>query len=245
MTSAEIRMLEENCRLEEDAFGIITQYYELELTKLFTSILSSSNIPHCKVRKLRLSEYPFSTQPSVEFWVEGGFYNESEEKFDFASEFSFNYNVNEGLKFNQSTAGYFGKEDKFQCLRALLISYFITNLSALEAKCNEFSITCSNFIDASKKLKETKNSLQNAIKEYEEGCIKELLSIFKVGMVLLQRPDISYTKCIMSKAQHTITKVTPKYVTMETAGRSDVKISKETLARALFKNEIMIVSRIY
>lgn len=178
----------------------------------------------------------------VEFYFEVGFYNPEENRIDFGSDTSFEYDSKKReLSVNHGCCGSFTKKNIYQFKRAMLIAEVYKNIDDIENAFQKLAEKCSNLLYENDRRSA---DIEYKVKELElaerEKKRKEVIDSIKVNDTLMYIPDC---KCWHSsrlfRTKVTVTKITPKYVVIND-GYNNKRLDKNFVANHILEGYIEV-----
>lgn len=238
-----IKLAELNHQMTCEAFEIIDNLHKEQIEEVFYTLMKDS-FPSLRVKEVTIYAAWDENKKAYEpqFNVECCFYNEEENKNDFHSTFWIRYSPSSGIEFNQSTSGYFGSDDWYQCQRVLALAYFIQNYSIITTKLNTLSELCKDWLIAYNERENAKTILQDLNIQMRSEFISETRKAFNIGMKLKIADGLPPSRHMFPRmiSAATIVKINPKNIIMKTENEMEFKIPAEALALYIYEGNIII-----
>lgn len=179
---------------------------------------------------------------NVEFYFEVGFYNPEEDRIDFGSDTSFEYNSEkQELSVNHGSCRSFTKKNIYQFKRAQLIAEVYNNIEGIEKAFQRLAEKCAKLLYENDRRSA---DIEYKVKELElaerEQRRKEVIESIKVNDTLMYVPDC---KCWHSsrlfRTKVTVTNITPKYVVIND-GYNNKRLDKDSVANHIIEGYIKV-----
>ena len=181
-------------------------------------------------------------EKSVEIYFEIGFWNDEENRIDFGSDISFEYNLaKEELSVNHGCCGSFTKKDVFQFKRGKLIGYVYDNIDIIENELKKISLmACDAFYDNDVRVNKIENMIAQDEIEQKNARKKEIEDSINVGDTFVYDTN---TKCYnavkLFYTKVTVEKITPKYFVI-TDSYNSKRLQKVDVVNHIFNGYIKV-----
>lgn len=185
-------------------------------------------------------------KPEIIFHV--GFWNAEENRIDFASDVDFYFGDEyKHLTINHGCSGYYDINNFYLVKRARMLNYVFDHYTEIEDALSEI------IESESKKLFEIEEQINNL--SYEKGCLEKKLAeeskkaienSITIGAVMQYEDTVHLRDRVITLDRitdvhtWTVTKVTPKFVTLTHIHQGEYKMRKDELVKEIVKGKIII-----
>lgn len=242
--NTELQIAKANYDMTLEAENIIRAAHQKTFEELLSALISDIHIPSFRVKDVRINVVPVINEDAsyeLEFNAECGFYNQDTDRLDFFSDLWIKFTKSEGVAINQSSSGFFGKDQFYQCQRAFVIAFILQNSSYIEAKMSELADKCMDLISAAQSTQISKQQLQTLETEYKLSEIKRIKNTFQVGMIICHKDTTPNSHCIINKGEHVIEKINSKNVLLKNSRKDGIKVSMDAIALSIFNDEMIMI----